>query len=98
MISSFIICLVTCQDFEKRSINPKNLPILLAETQIEYGNVINKSKLSVPKKQRPANKGYEVKVEYQTDCGMWSNICVYTFQMKAQTELFAFTCGFCAAK
>ena len=89
---------MTCQDFEKRSINPKNRSILLAEIELEYGNVINKLKLSVPKEQMPANKGYELKVENQTDCGMWTDICVYTFQMKTQTELFAFTCGFCAAK
>ena len=46
----------------------------------------------------PANKGYQVTVECQNDCGMWTDIRVYTLEMKAQTELLDFTCGFCAAK
>ena len=46
----------------------------------------------------PANKGYQVTVECQNDCGMWTDIRVYTFEMEAQTELLDFTCGFCAAK
>ena len=29
---------------------------------------------------------------------MWTDIRVYTLEMKAQTELLDFTCGFCAAK
>ena len=46
----------------------------------------------------PANKGYQVTVECQNDCGMWTDIRVHTLEMKAQTELLDFTCGFCAAK
>ena len=46
----------------------------------------------------PANKGYHVTVECQKDCGMWTDIRVYTLEMKAQTELLDFNCGFCAAK
>ena len=29
---------------------------------------------------------------------MWTDIRVYTPEMKSQTELLEFTCGFCAAK
>ena len=29
---------------------------------------------------------------------MWTDIRLYTLEMKAQTELLDFTCGFCAAK
>ena len=29
---------------------------------------------------------------------MWTDIRVYTLEMKEQTELLDFTCGFCAAK
>ena len=46
----------------------------------------------------PVNKGYQVTVECQNDCGMWTDIRVYTLGMKAQTELLDFTCEFCAAK
>ena len=66
--------------------------------ELGYSNVINYSKLSVLKAQMPANKGYQVTVECQNDCGMWTDIRVYTLEMKAQTELLDFTCGFCAAK
>ena len=53
---------------------------------------------SVPNAQMPTNKGYQLTVEYQNDCGMWTDICQYILEMKAQTELLDFTCGFCAAK
>ena len=51
-----------------------------------------------PEKKVPANKGYQVTVECQNDCGMWTDIRVYTLEMKAQTELLDFACSFCAAK
>ena len=44
------------------------------------------------------NLFYKATVDCQNDSGIWTDIRVYTLEMKAHTEMLDFTCCFCAAK
>ena len=90
-----------CQKYTKRQKHTKsqkntskiqvNQKCLRVTDSWQLDNLYSKAKM-------PAIKGYQVAVDCQNDCGMLTDNRVYTFEMKAQTELLDFTCGFCGAK